>query len=96
MAKKAAVLKVSTCAMALAVLIAPGFQTISAQQNPELDKYFSQSIGLSQSQIAAIRNGQPVTKALPSRTPAEVFLFGAVFVHASNASRSEGFYLRQR
>jgi hypothetical protein len=83
MAKKAAVLKASICATALAVLIGPGFRTILAQQSPELDKYFSQNIGLSQSQIAAIRNGQPVTKALPSRTPAEVFLFGAVFVHAA-------------
>ena len=36
-----------------------------------------------QDQIAAIRNGQPVTKELPSRTPAEVFLFGAVYIHAA-------------
>ena len=81
-AKKPAVSNVSPRAMALAVLFALGSQTLSAQ-NPELDKYFSQNIGLSQSQIAAIRNGQPVTKALASRTPAEVFLFGAVFVHAA-------------
>src|SRR4029077_18304391 len=43
-------------------------------------------IGLSQDQIAAIRNGQPVTKNLMSRTSAEVFLFGAVYVHATPES----------
>ena len=58
-------------------------QTVSAQQNPSLDKYFSQKIGLSQSRIAAIRNGQPVTKALASRTPDEVFLFGAIYIHSA-------------
>ena len=81
-ARKVAVLRTCVCTIAFATLIALGYQTVSAQ-SPELDKYFSQNIGLSQSQIAAIRNGQPVTKALPSRTPAEVFLFGAVFVHAA-------------
>lgn len=54
-----------------------------AQQNPDLDKYFRQYVGLSEDQIAAIRNGQPVTKALPSRTPDEVFLFGAIYVHTA-------------
>jgi len=58
----------------------------SAQQKPDLQTYFQQNIGLSQSQIASIRNGQPVTKAMPSRTPAEVFLFGAVYIHAAPES----------
>jgi hypothetical protein len=54
----------------------------SAQPSSELQKYF-QGVGLSEQQIASIRAGQPVTKALPSRTPDEVFLFGAVYVHAA-------------
>ena len=53
------------------------------QSNPQLRTFLQQDIGLNQDQIAAIRNGQPVTKALPSRTPDEVFLFGAVYVHAA-------------
>src|ERR1700688_4270672 len=57
-----------------------------SQSNPDLQTFFRQNIGLSQDQIAAIRNGQPVTKTLPSRTPAEVFLFGAVYIHAAPES----------
>ena len=55
----------------------------TAQPNPELQHYFQQNIGLNEQQIASIRAGQPVTKALPSRTPDEVFLFGAVYIHAA-------------
>lgn len=71
------------CAVALAVLVAASSSTISAQQNSDLDRYFSQNVGLNQTQIAAIRNGQPVAKTLPSRTPDEVFLFGAIYVKAA-------------
>jgi hypothetical protein len=56
------------------------------QQKPDLETYFRQNIGLSQDQIASIRNGHPVTKALPSRSPAEVFLFGAVYIQAAPES----------
>jgi hypothetical protein len=55
----------------------------SAQPGPELQKYFQQNIGLTEQQINSISTGQPVTKALSSRTPDEVFLFGAVYVHAA-------------
>jgi hypothetical protein len=55
-------------------------------QSPDLQTYFQQNIGLTQEQIAAVRKGQPVVKTLPSRTPAEVFLFGAVFIHAAPES----------
>ena len=56
----------------------PGF----SQSNPHLQTFFQQIIGLNQDQIAAIRNGQAVAKAMPCRTPAEIFLFGAVYIHA--------------
>jgi hypothetical protein len=56
----------------------PGF----AQSNPDLQTFFKNNIGLSQDQITAIRSGQAVAKALPSRVPAEVFLFGAIYIHA--------------
>jgi hypothetical protein len=58
----------------------------SNQANPSLQTYFRQYIGLGDDQIAAIQSGQPVSKALPSRTPAEVFLWGAVYIHATPES----------
>jgi hypothetical protein len=57
----------------------PGF----SQSNLDLQKFFRQNIGLSEDQIAAIRGVEPVTKALPPRTPSEVLLFGAVYIHAA-------------
>ena len=58
-----------------------------SQSNPDdLQTFFRQDIGLSRDQVVAIRNGRPVTKTLPSRTPAEVFLFGAVYIHAAPES----------
>jgi hypothetical protein len=68
------------------VLFAATIQSGYSQSVPDLQNYFQHDIGLSQDQITAIRNGQPVTKALPSRTPAEVFLFGAVYIHAAPES----------
>ena len=66
-------------AVLLVAAIVPAF----SQSNPDLQTYFQQDIGLSPDQIAAIRNGHPVTKAMPSRAPAEVFLFGAIYIHAA-------------
>ncbi|MGA8011662.1 MAG: hypothetical protein WB949_04470 [Candidatus Acidiferrales bacterium] len=58
----------------------------SAQSNSDLQTFFRQDLGLSQDQIAAIRSGQPVAKTMPSRTPAEVFLVGAIYIHAAPES----------
>jgi hypothetical protein len=63
----------------VAATAAPGF----CQSNPAVEAYFRQDIGLSQAEISTIRSGRPVAKVLPSRTPAEVFLFGAVYVRAT-------------
>lgn len=54
-----------------------------AQSNSALHDFFAENIGLSEEQIAAIKNGKAIVKAMPSRTPAEVFLFGAVYIHAA-------------
>jgi hypothetical protein len=54
-----------------------------SQANPGLDSFFTQNIGLAPDQIADIRKGKPVVKALPPRTQAEVFLFGAIFITGS-------------
>jgi hypothetical protein len=58
----------------------------SSQSKPDLQTFFQQNLGLSQDQIAAIRSGHPVAKTMPSRTPAEVFLVGAVYIHAAPES----------
>ena len=66
-------------AVLLVVAVVPSF----SQSSPDLNTFFRLDIGLSPDQIAAIRSGQAVAKTLPSRTPAEVFLFGAVYIHAA-------------
>jgi len=54
-----------------------------SQSNQHLETFFRQSIGLTEDQIAAIRNGQAIAKAVPSRILDEIFLFGAVYIHAA-------------
>ena len=54
-----------------------------AQSTPDLQTFFRQNIGLSEDQITAIRSGQPVAKPLPPRSPDEILLFGAVYIHAT-------------
>jgi hypothetical protein len=70
-------------AAALLALIAVCAVAGNAQSNPDLRSFFRQNIGLSEDQVAAIRSGQAVTTTLPPRTPAEVLLFGAVYIHAA-------------
>lgn len=69
------------CAALLLILI-PSLQGL-AQSTSGLQDFFRKNIGLTDDQIAAIEKGEPVVKALPSRTPDEVFLFGAVYIHAA-------------
>ena len=71
----------SALAAASLLLIVAAVLPVSAQ-DPQLAKFFEDGVGLTPDQIAAIRSGQPVVKNLPSRTPAEVFLFGAIYIHA--------------
>ena len=54
-----------------------------SQTNPELLRFFDRNIELSAGQITLIGNGSAVAKALPSRSPGEIFLFGAVHVDAA-------------
>lgn len=53
------------------------------QQTPNLNTYFKQYVGLSDEQVRAIRSGKAIAKTLRSRTPAEIFVFGAVYVNAT-------------
>jgi hypothetical protein len=69
--------------VALLTLITAAGLPVSSQSSPEIENFFRQNVELSPDQIAAIRNGQPVAKVLPSRTPGEIFLFGAIYIHAA-------------
>ena len=60
-----------------------GLASVSlSQSNPDLRTYFKDYIGLNDDQMAAIRNGEAVTKNLQSRTADEIFVFGAVYIKA--------------
>jgi hypothetical protein len=62
--------------------VSPGFsQTSAALQN-----YLSRTLGQSQDQIATIRNGQPYATNLEPRSPAEIFVFGVVYINADPES----------
>ena len=61
-----------------AVGVSPGFP----QTSSDLQNYLSQTLKLSQDQISAIRSGQPYATNLESRTPAEIFVFGAIYINA--------------
>jgi len=76
--------RIATRAASLLVLFVAVLPVFA--QNPKLLKFFRESAELTPEQIAAIQNGQPVAKTLPSRAPAEVFLLGAVYIHATPES----------
>jgi hypothetical protein len=62
------------------LLIAP---VVEAKNTDEPYKFFRGTAGLSEDQIGAIRAGKAVAKVIESRTPDEVFVFGAVYVEAN-------------
>ena len=64
--------------MLVAALTVPGY----SQTNWDVQAYFKQ-VGLTQDQIDAItQHGQAVAVNLPSRTPAEIYVFGAIYINA--------------
>jgi len=65
----------------LGLIAGVGVSTWS-QDGPDLKTYFKSYIGLSEKQIKAVRSGKGFAKTLPSRTPAEIFVFGAIYIHA--------------
>ena len=64
--------------LALALLVLSLTPQVSVSQTVrDLQSFFREDVGLSEEQIANIRGGKAVVKAMPSRTPDEVFLFGS-------------------
>jgi hypothetical protein len=57
-----------------------------SEENPSLQTYFKDYVGLSDNQIATIHDGQAFAKVLHSRGAEEIFVFGAVYIKASPES----------
>ncbi len=72
--------------LCLMVSLAAVVPSAYAQSNPRLQTFFEQNVGLSQDQIDDIRHGIPVVKTFPPRSPTEIFLFGAIYIHATPES----------
>jgi hypothetical protein len=70
-------------AATLAGVILSGALISAGQTTREPPIFFREQMGLSDHQIAMIARGKAVAKVLPSKTPAEIFVFGAVFVNAT-------------
>ncbi len=82
--------KCGKTAMCVVLLLAVmSSMPVSLQSNPKLQEFFRNIIGLTEDQIAAIESGRAVVKTLPSRSPAEVLLFGAVYIPAAPESYVE-------
>ena len=70
----------ATCSLALFLITLPLPSFAQSHRDPQA--FFRDDVGLTNEQIAQIRNGKAVVKAMPSRTSAEVFLFGAIYIQA--------------
>jgi hypothetical protein len=69
---------------ALAVLLLSFVQQLALNaQDTEPSKFFRSYLGLQEDQITAIRNGKAVAKIVESNTPADVFVFGSVYVKST-------------
>lgn len=64
-------------------IVLSGALVSAGQTIQEPRTFFKEQIGLSDDQIATIDGGRAVVKTLPSKTPAEVFIFGAAHVNAA-------------
>jgi len=68
--------------IALLTLVS-GISVLSGSQSKlDLNTFFTKNIGLSQDQVTGMRSGKPVALTLKSRTPNEVFVFGAIYIKA--------------
>jgi hypothetical protein len=65
--------------MLLVVLAAP---SQGIDDTPEPHRFFREYVGLNDQQVATIRSGKAFARVLESRTPDEVFVFGAVYVES--------------
>ena len=53
------------------------------QSELDLQRFFRQDLGLTEDQVNEIRKGKAVVNSMPPRTPEEVFLLGAIYIHGA-------------
>ena len=64
----------------LVPLLLPLFAAWAQANEGTVEQFFREYVGLNNDQIAEIQAGKAVARILDSRTPDEVFVFGAVYV----------------
>jgi hypothetical protein len=69
--------------LTLTIAVAAAAPLCLAQANPNLQAYFRDYVGMTDDQVVSVRTGQAITKILPPRTPAEIFLFGAIYIDST-------------
>ena len=70
----------SAALLLLTLLLCLAAMSQEPEQTPEPLRFFREYVGLNYDQIATIRSGKVLARVLESRTPDEVFVFGAVHV----------------
>lgn len=70
-------------ALGIGALVICGTLWCAGQTSHEPYTFFKEFIGLQDDQIADLQRGKTVTKVLPTKTPLEIAVFGAVYVHGS-------------
>ena len=66
-----------------ALSLISGILSCMGQTSPEPYTFFKNFIRLTDDQVADMQHGKAVAKVLPTKTPSEVAVFGAVYVQAS-------------
>jgi hypothetical protein len=59
-----------------------GISALCFGRTPAVDEFLRDQVHLTQGQIAQIQNGKAVAKILATPNPSDIFVFGAVFIHA--------------
>lgn len=67
----------------MSAVLFPAVIARSSGQAVEPFKFFREYVGLNDRQIATIQSGKALARVLESRTPDEVFVFGAVYVEST-------------
>ena len=65
-----------------AALVFCAWLTCLGQRPPKPEEFLRTRVRLSTSQIALIQKGKAVAKILPSTNRSDIFVFGAVYIHA--------------
>ena len=72
----------SAALLLLTLLLCLAAMSQEPEQTPEPLRFFREYVGLNDQQVATIRSGKAFARVLESRTPDEVFVFGAVYVES--------------